>query len=90
MRLQLSRWGNSTGLRVPSGILDQLGLRPGAQLDLTVADGVIELRPVRRTSRDLLLEMAAEARRLGPDAEPDTMEWGPDRGTEIVGNDGGS
>jgi antitoxin MazE len=87
MRIQLSRWGNSTGLRVPSGVLDQLDLRAGAHLDLTIADGVIELRPVRRTSRDLLIEMAAEARRLGPHAEPDTIDWEADRGTEVLGND---
>ncbi|MGT2480996.1 hypothetical protein ACU4GR_24280 [Methylobacterium oryzae CBMB20] len=32
-------------------------------------------------------EMIAEARRLGPEAEPPTVDWGPDRGSEIVDDD---
>lgn len=84
MRIQLARWGNSTGLRVPSGILEQLGLKAGSHIDLIVSGDVIELRPIRRTSRQLLDEMVAEAGRLGPAHEPETVEWGPDRGSEII------
>jgi antitoxin MazE len=32
----------------------------------------------------LLEEMIAEMKRLGPDHEPETVEWGPDRGSEII------
>lgn len=84
MRIQLARWGNSTGLRVPSGILEQLGLKAGSQIDLVVSGDVIELRPIKRTSRQVLDEMMAEARRLGPEHEPETVDWGPDRGSEII------
>jgi hypothetical protein len=37
-----------------------------------------------RTSAQLLEEMVAEMKRLGPDHEPETVEWGPDRGSEII------
>lgn len=84
MRVQLAKWGNSTGLRVPKAVADELGLRPGAQVDLTVTGDVIELRPVRPSSRELLLQLVEEARRLGPENEPETVEWGPDRGSEII------
>jgi len=28
--------------------------------------------------------MVAEAKRLGPENEPPTLDWGPDRGSEII------
>ena len=36
------------------------------------------------STRQLLEQMIAEARRLGPENEPETIEWGPDRGSEII------
>jgi antitoxin MazE len=29
----------------------------------------------------------AEARRLGPENEPEMVDWGPDRGSEIIEED---
>jgi hypothetical protein len=40
-------------------------------------------RPAK-TSAQLLEEMLAEIDRLGPACVPETVEWGPDRGTEII------
>jgi antitoxin MazE len=37
-----------------------------------------------KTSAQLLEEMVAEMRRLGPRCEPEMVEWGPDRGSEII------
>jgi antitoxin MazE len=37
-----------------------------------------------KTSAQLLEEMVAEMARLGPGCEPETVEWGPDRGSEII------
>jgi hypothetical protein len=37
-----------------------------------------------KTSAQLLEEMVAEMACLGPGCEPETVEWGPDRGSEII------
>jgi antitoxin MazE len=37
-----------------------------------------------KTSAQLLEEMVAEMARLGPSCEPELVEWGPDRGSEII------
>jgi antitoxin MazE len=37
-----------------------------------------------KTSAQLLEEMVAEMKRLAPDHEPETVDWGPDRGSEII------
>jgi hypothetical protein len=37
-----------------------------------------------KTSAQLLEEMLAEIDRLGPACVPETVDWGPDRGAEII------
>ena len=87
MKVQVARWGNSTGMRFPKSVVEDLRLTPGSQLELLVEGDEIRLRRLRKSARQLLREMAEEARRLGPENEPDTVEWGPDRGSEVIGDD---
>jgi antitoxin MazE len=47
----------------------------------------VRLRPVEKTSRELLQEMIADAKRLGLENEPESVDWGPDRGSEVIDDD---
>ena len=87
MKVQLAKWGNSTAVRLPKAVAQELGLRPGTQLDLVVEGREVRLRPVEKSSRELLREMIDEAKRLGPEYEPESVDWGPDRGSEIIDDD---
>jgi antitoxin MazE len=85
MKVTVAKWGNSIAVRLPKDVGDELGLNPGEQLELVVAKGEIRLRkPAVTSSARLLAEMLAEAKRLGPENEPETIEWGPDVGSEII------
>jgi antitoxin MazE len=84
MKVTVAKWGNSTAVRLPKSVREGLGLEPGVQLDLVVRDGGILLSPPAKSSKQLLAEMLAEAKRLGPGFEPETVDWGPDRGSEII------
>lgn len=87
MKVQVAKWGNSAAVRLPKSVAQELGLQPGSQLDLVVEGREVRLRPVRKTSRELLQEMIAEAKRLGLENEPEQVDWGPDRGSEIIDDD---
>jgi antitoxin MazE len=87
MRVQVAKWGNSTAVRLPKAVTDELGLAPGSQLELVVEGREVRLRPVRTTPQQLLQDMIAEAKRLGPEYEPEEVDWGPDRGSEIIDDD---
>jgi antitoxin MazE len=89
MRVKIAKWGNSLGLRLPKSAVEAAGLEAGSEVDVTVEGQDLRVRrPVSvKTSRTLLEEMIAEARRLGPESEPATVEWGPDRGSEILSDD---
>jgi antitoxin MazE len=85
MKTSVAKWGNSLAVRLPKTVSAELELNPGTQLDLVVEKDEIRLRkPKASTSAELLAEMVDEAKRLGPEFEPDTVEWGPDAGSEII------
>lgn len=88
MKVTVAKWGNSIAVRLPKGVSEELGLKPGKELDLVVERGEIRLRRrAGNSSAQLLEQMVAEAKRLGPEYEPETVDWGPDRGSEIITDD---
>lgn len=84
MKVKVAKWGNSLGVRLPKAAAEAAGVRAGSELDLVVDGGGFRLRASAKTSAELLAEMVAEAKRLGREFEPETVEWGPDRGSEII------
>jgi antitoxin MazE len=65
IQVQLAKWGNSLGLRVPKDIAARLGLTEGARVDVEVSeDGRIIVSRSRR--RFTLDELVAE---MTPDRE---------------------
>ncbi len=88
MKAKVAKWGNSLGVRLPKAAAEAVGLRAGADVDILVENGDLLLRKPARTSRQLLEVMVAEMKRLGGrDAEPELVDWGPDRGEEILPED---
>jgi antitoxin MazE len=87
MKVTIAKWGNSKAVRLPKALTEAPGFEEGAQLELTVEKDGFRLRRPGRTTKDLLAEMILEAKRLGPEYVPETVDWGPDRGSEIVDDD---
>ena len=79
MHVQIARWGNSLGLRVPKEIAAEVGLKAGARVEITAEDGRIIIavaRPVY-TLDELLVGMS-------PGEMHDAFDWGLDLGREAV------
>ena len=49
--LTLSRWGNAQALRIPKELREQVGISEGSQLEASVSNGAILLKPIRNTDR---------------------------------------
>jgi antitoxin MazE len=63
VQVQISRWGNSLGLRVPRDIAARVGLTEGARVDVEASDDgrIIITRSRRRFSlEELLVKMTPE------------------------------
>lgn len=82
-KVKAARWGNSIAIRLPRRAVEALGVTAGQDMALEVKGRMIELTTVA-PKRPTLAEIVADMKRLGPDAEPETVEWGPDRGDEII------
>lgn len=86
MKVTIAKWGNSKAVRLPKALTEAQGFEEGTQLELTVEKDGFRLRRPAKTSKELLAEMLAEMDRLGSKNEPPTVDWGPDRGSEIIGD----
>lgn len=84
MKVKVAKWGNSLGVRLPKAAIEAIGVKDGSELSLTVEGDALRLGRPHQTSAELLAEMIAEMKRLGPENEPETVDWGPDRGSEII------
>ncbi|EJW12562.1 Programmed cell death antitoxin MazE [Rhodovulum sp. PH10] len=84
MKVKVAKWGNSLAVRLPKAAAEAVGLSPGTELEVTVEGRELRLRQAVGYTRYRLADLVAEARRLGPENEPPTVDWGPDRGSEII------
>lgn len=101
MKVQVAKWGNSTAVRLPKAVVEQLKLEPGMTVDVSVEQGAIFLTVApgddeavpsqgRPEPYPVTLEwMIEEAKRLGgiKNAPRDDVDWGPDVGSEVIYDD---
>ncbi len=78
MRTRIQRWGNSLAVRIPRPFADETGLEQGSEVDLTLHEGAIVVRPCRHSaaSLDQLLAGITDANIHGE------VDWGPAQGSE--------
>lgn len=85
--VKVSEWGNSLAIRLPKAVVDQLGLKAGEEAELTLDEDRVALQRARKSpSRQRLEDMVAEMKRLIAEGvePPELLDWGPDRGGEIL------
>jgi antitoxin MazE len=74
MRTTIARWGNSTAVRLPKAIVEELNLKPGQQVEVIVEGSEARLKPVPRRG-PTLEELMAEADRIGWENQPGLEDW---------------
>ena len=48
MQTRIQRWGNSLGLRIPRSFAEEAGVEAGSEVDLSLRDGDLIVKPARR------------------------------------------
>ena len=81
-RVAVSKWGNSTAIRLPKAVVEELGLKQGEVVEMTVQNGKAVIQKPMQLLAPTLEEIVAEIERLGWENEPETVDWGPDVGSE--------
>lgn len=79
MLVQVTKWGNSLGVRLPRALAKEIGIDDGQKVNIVTRGNtlVIELVAPRYRIEDLLANITPEAMRTA-------FDWGPDRGRESV------
>ena len=80
MLTKVQKWGNSQGLRIPKAILEDSHITVGDEVDISVHEGNIIIKPVvqirgRHDIKDLVARMPR-------DYKPEEIDWGPPVGKE--------
>ncbi len=78
IELQLGKWGNSLGVRIPKHISDILQLKPKDKLSCTIEDDRLILKPIRLVQKYSLKSLLTRVEE--PDEE---ISWGKPEGEEI-------
>ena len=78
MMTKILKWGNSLGLRIPKSLAKELDIEPNSQVDITVKDGRLIIRPVPRPAYELV-ELLAD---VTQDNLHDEVEFGEPTGRE--------
>jgi antitoxin MazE len=79
MQVQISKWGNSLGLRLPRSLASQIGVSEGAKVEITAEGDRLVIAAAKPGYRldDLLVGMT-------PAAAHEAFRWGPDIGREVI------
>ncbi len=80
MLTKIQKWGNSQGLRLPKGILQDAGLGVGAEVEVVVEGGTILVKPVVKIRGRYRLEDLVK--RIPRGARPGETDWGNPIGRE--------
>jgi antitoxin MazE len=77
---QVKKWGNSLALRIPVHLAKQLNLQDNTEVDCSVADGILMVRPVAAHGPYSLKQLLDQVTADNIHAETDT---GAAQGREI-------
>jgi antitoxin MazE len=74
----VNRWGNSLGVRIPQLVANEIGLKVGSLVDVTVVDGKAIISPIEKkyTLEDLLEGVT-------PELIDGEYDWGEPVGAEV-------
>ncbi len=78
IKLQIGKWGNSLGIRLPKHISEALDLKPKDRVSCAIENGKLVLKPVRLVKKYTLEELLAKVE------EPsEETSWGKPEGEEV-------
>lgn len=79
--VQISKWGNSLGFRIPRGIADSMDIRAGDTLELTPSEGGLLLKKARGTGKRYALSDVLDS--FAPSSVCPEEDFGPAQGEEV-------
>ena len=80
-QVQISKWGNSLGFRIPCGIANSMNIQAGDTMELTPADGGILLKKVKPAGKGYFLADILDS--FTPSSVHPEVDFGKPQGQEV-------
>ena len=84
MRVKISKWGNSAAIRLPKAVIEALRLDEGGEVEIRMSNGEMRMKPVAPPTRITKADLIASMGQFGARGQSDSVDWGADRGSEII------
>lgn len=86
MKVTVSRWGNSIGLRIPVTVTETLGLQAGDQVTCEIKDGGFFLRKQQSTAQMFEQYYGKPFEKITQEdiGSAEELDWGEDVGNEVI------
>jgi len=78
IELQIGKWGNSLGIRLPRHISEILHLRPKDRVSCAIENGKLVLMPIHPVKKYTLKELLSKVKESGEE-----ISWGKPEGEEV-------
>jgi len=78
LQLQIGKWGNSLGIRLPKSILDILQLSEKDKVKCSIVNGKLILEPVITRKQYALADLLSQVDESGQE-----VDWGKPEGEEV-------
>jgi len=79
--VQVTKWGNSLGFRIPRGIADRLNIQAGDTLELAAAEDGLLLKKAPRTEKHYSLADILDS--FAPASVHPEVDFGKPQGEEV-------
>ncbi|MCL2123588.1 MAG: AbrB/MazE/SpoVT family DNA-binding domain-containing protein [Desulfovibrionaceae bacterium] len=79
--VQITKWGNSLGFRIPRGIADSLNIQAGDTLELAPAEGGLMLKKAFRKGKRFALADILDS--FSPSSAQPEVDFGTPQGEEV-------
>ncbi len=76
--MRVTRWGNSLAVRIPKALAEQSRIEEGSEVELSVVEGALTIRP--RAASYRLDQLLAQ---VTPENRHDEVDWGRPQGKEV-------
>lgn len=87
MRVKIAKWGNSAAIRLPKAVMEELRLETGGEADIRISDGEMRMKASLPTLKITRADLIASMDKFGPEGQSETIDWGTDRGSEVIDDD---
>ena len=87
MRVKIANIDDNDSIRLPKSVMERTHRVSGSEVELNLLGREIRISAVGASNRLTLENLIKSIDEAGPEGQSETVDWGPDRGSEMIEDD---